>query len=202
MSVALLKAICKWLLVDRETNDGVFAHCFLLLTWNLGCRVNNTMIIKFKDISWSHSFDCFHILFAHSKTNQTGDDSQYPRHIFSNPTEPIVCPIFSLSMYFTSCFSGTPCHDEYFLFPGKKQEHRFSQILHRVLLEHRQEVKAMGYELNQIGSHSIRKGAASYLTSMPGKFFLFYWFINLFLIFFINCVLLIFRRPISCSLLS
>jgi hypothetical protein len=172
MSVALLKLICKWLLVERETNDGVFAHCFLLLTWNLGCRVNNTMIIKFKNISWLHSFDCFHILFAHFKTNQTvDDDSQYPWHFFSNPTQPIVCPILSLSMYFTSCFSGTLCHDKDFLFPGKKQEHWFIQILQRILLQHRQEVKAMGYKLTQIGSHSIRIGAAaSYLTSMPGKF--------------------------------
>lgn len=171
MSVALLKKLCKWFLTCRETNDGVFAHFFLLLTWNLGCRVNNTTIIKFEDVSWSHCFDCFQVLFAHSKTDPTGDDSLYPRHIFANPSEPLVCPILSMSMYFTSCFSGKLVNKGEYLFPGKQQEHRFNRILSRILLQNESEVKTMGYELFQIGSHSIRKGAASYLTSMPGKCF-------------------------------
>ena len=41
MSVELLKKICGWLL-DYGTPDGPFAHCYLLLTWNLCCRSNNT----------------------------------------------------------------------------------------------------------------------------------------------------------------
>jgi hypothetical protein len=172
MSVALFRKLCHWLLLDRQTNDGVFAHCFLLLTWNLGCRVNNTTIIKFQDISWSHCFDCFQILFAHSKTDQTGEHSLYPRHIFANPCDSIVCPVLSLSIYFASCFSGAEQSQDSYLFPGKQQEHRFSNIINRVLSENVDDVKALGYELSQIGSHSIRKGSASYLTSMPGKFFI------------------------------
>jgi hypothetical protein len=61
MSIPLLKLICKWSLLDCETNDGTFVHCFLLTTWNRGCLVNNTTIIKFRDISWAHSFDCFQV---------------------------------------------------------------------------------------------------------------------------------------------
>jgi hypothetical protein len=171
MSVALLRKLCKWFLLSKETNDGVFAHCFLLLTWNLGCRVNNTTIIKLQDITWAHCFDCFHILFAHSKTDPTGDNSQYPRHIFGNPVDPLVCPLLSLAMYFSSCFSGNAVQRNDFLFPGKQQEHRFGRILNRVLAANEEEVKSIGYDINQIGSHSIRKGAASYLTSMPGMFF-------------------------------
>jgi hypothetical protein len=170
MSVPLLKSLCKWFLQLRETNDGVFAHCFLLMTWNLGCRVNNTTIIKLRDISWAQCFDCFHIVFAHSKTDQTGEESQYPRHIFSNPADPFVCPLLSLSMYFSTCFEIRVTNDD-FLFPGNGQENRFSKILTRVLAAHRVEVQNLGYELSTIGSHSIRKGAASYLSSMPGKFF-------------------------------
>ena len=37
MSVDLYKKLCGWLL-DWNTNDGVFGHCFLVLTWNLSCR--------------------------------------------------------------------------------------------------------------------------------------------------------------------
>jgi hypothetical protein len=171
MSVALLKLVCKWFLLDRETNDGVFAHCFLLLTWNLGCRVNNTTIIRLQDITWANCFDCFHMLFAHSKTDPTGDNSQYPRHIFANPSEPLVCPVLSLALYFSCCFSGGTTHTANSpLFPGARQEHRFSRFLARILEEHEQEVKDLGYELSQIGSHSIRKGAASYITSLPGNY--------------------------------
>jgi hypothetical protein len=106
MSVPLLKSLCKWFLQLRETKDGVFDHCFLLITWNLGCRVNNTTIIKLRDISWAQCFDCFHNVFAHSKTEQTGEESQYRQHIFSNPADPFVCLLLSLSMYFSACFEN------------------------------------------------------------------------------------------------
>jgi hypothetical protein len=170
MSIPLLKMLCKWFLLDRETNNGLFAHCFLLMMWNLGCRVNNTTIIKFCDISWANNFDCFQVLFAHSKTNQTGEEALYPRHIFGNPFEPLVCPILSLSMYFTSCFNRFVSADDY-LFPGKGQEARFTKALLRVLKENEAEVKGLGYEISSIGLHSIRKGAFSYLSSLPGKIF-------------------------------
>jgi hypothetical protein len=55
----------------RETSDGVFEHCFLSISWNLGCRVNNAVHIKLRDIGWANSFDCFQILFAHTKTDPT-----------------------------------------------------------------------------------------------------------------------------------
>jgi hypothetical protein len=76
ISVRLLHSICGWLL-NYQTEDGVFAHCFLLLTWNLACRVNNTACIKLSDMNWT-GFDCFTVTFAHSKTDQVGDESKYP----------------------------------------------------------------------------------------------------------------------------
>ena len=45
MSVDLYKKLCGWLL-DWNTNDGVFGHCFLVLTWNLSCRAHNTANIQ------------------------------------------------------------------------------------------------------------------------------------------------------------
>jgi hypothetical protein len=145
---------------------------FLLLTWYLGCRVNNTIIIWLKDITWANCFDCFHILIAHSKTDPTGDNCQYPRHIFANPTEPLVCPVLCLIMYFSTCFSGGVHFTENAtICPGTLQEHCFSRFLNCILKEHEVEVKALGYDVSQIGSHSIQKCAASYITSMPGNFF-------------------------------
>jgi hypothetical protein len=176
MSTKLLVELCKWFLQLRETNDGVFAHCFLLLTWNLGCRVNNTINIKFQDIAWSKMFDCFQIHFAHSKTDQTGDDSAYPRHIFANPSNALVCPLLSLSMYLSCCFNSMDVTKADYLFPGQKQEQRFSKLLNRVLTDNIEQLNSLGYDINQIGTHSIRKGSASFLTSLPGKFFFKFFF--------------------------
>jgi hypothetical protein len=38
----------------------------------------------------------------------------------------------------------------------------------KVLKENHVEVRAMGFEVRNLGTHSIRKGASSYLTSLPG----------------------------------
>jgi hypothetical protein len=58
-----------------------------------------------------------------------------------------------------------------FLFPGKQQEQRFNRILNQLLEDIEAEVKRLGYKLVQIGLHSIRKGASSYIMSMPGIIF-------------------------------
>jgi hypothetical protein len=38
----------------------------------------------------------------------------------------------------------------------------------KVLKQHEDEVRSMGFEVRNLGTHSIRKGASSYLTSLPG----------------------------------
>ena len=54
------------------------------------------------------------------------------------------------------------------LFPGPDQYQRFSCMLSRVINEHSEEVHALGFNPSEIGTHSIRKGAISYLSSLPG----------------------------------
>jgi hypothetical protein len=67
LSVQIFRALCGWFL-DLQTVDGHFAHCFLVLTWNLACRVNNTACIKLSDVKWKE-FDCYIVTFSHSKTD-------------------------------------------------------------------------------------------------------------------------------------
>ena len=66
MSVELHKKLCGWLL-DWNTSDGVFGHCFLVLTWNLSCHAHNTANIQLCEIEWPSTFDAFEIYFAHMK---------------------------------------------------------------------------------------------------------------------------------------
>jgi hypothetical protein len=120
------------------------------------------------DIEWSSTFDAFSVHFAHSKTDQTGLESRYAHNISANAKEPKLCVVTYLAFYFTAYFNINHIHESSLLFPGANQEQRFAKNLYAVLAEHEAGVNAMGYELNQIGSHSIRKVAATYLTSLVG----------------------------------
>ena len=167
MSVELLKKLLEWFW-EYNTCDGVFAHCYLIMTWVLMCRSENTALIKLSDIAWSTSFDCFQVFFSHSKTDQVGDEARHPRHIYANSVLPLLCPVTSLSFYLSCCFNTQNLTDHSFLFPGPHQEVRFSRMLARLLRERAVEIRQLGYEIDKIGTHSIRKGASTYLTSLPG----------------------------------
>ena len=142
MSVDLYKKLCGWLL-DWNTNDGVFGHCFLVLTWNLSCRTHNTANIRLCEIEWGSTFDAFEIYFAHMKTDQTGDEAKYSRHLYANPCCPLICPVLSLAFYFLCC-CNLPQSSESQLFPGQDQYQRFSEMLSRVIRDHEAEVSELG----------------------------------------------------------
>ena len=134
MSVELLKAVCGWLL-ERATPTDVWTQCYLLLCWNLCCRSNNVAYLKLSDISWCGDFDCFAVYFAHTKTDQTGKESRYARHIYANPTCVPVCPVTALAFYFSTNFNISAVSNNSLLFPGKNQEQRFENNLLSVLYE-------------------------------------------------------------------
>ena len=76
MSVELYRHVCRWF-VDWGSLDGIFAHTFTILSWNLACYVNNTAKIHLKDIEWASTFDAYEIFFVHTKTDQTGKEAKY-----------------------------------------------------------------------------------------------------------------------------
>ena len=145
MSVDLYKRICGWLL-KCGTTDGLFTHCFLTLTWNLACQSQNTSLVKLRDIIWSTCFDAFQVFFEHSKTDQLGEKSKYLHHLYANPLDLSICPVMSLSLYFTSCFNCPVMLDSY-LFPGRDQEEHFSKILKQILVQHEVAVVELGNDI-------------------------------------------------------
>ena len=76
MSVELYCRVCRWF-VDWGTLDGIFAHTFTILSWNLACHANITAKIRLKDIQWASTFDAYEIFFAHIKMDQTGKEAKY-----------------------------------------------------------------------------------------------------------------------------
>ena len=166
MSVELYTKLCGWFL-NWATLDGVFCYSFLVFSWNLACRSNNTGDVYLSDINWATYFDTFDIFFAHTKTDQTGNDAKYPCHLFANPMNPLICPVFALSVYF-SCCCNSPLDIRSPLFPGSDQHSRFRDALGACLRENEEKVNTLGFSVWDIGTHSIRKGAVSYLASLVG----------------------------------
>ena len=168
MTPKLFESLCRWFM-EWGTIEGVFATCFLVLTWHLACRSNNTGKIKTSHMQWTY-FDALHVRFRHTKTQKHGEARKHKRACYSNPFRPEMDLPFVLGIYLATAFNTQQKRGSR-LFPGghKSQSARMGNLLKKVLLEHEAEVLAMGYDrLDEIGLHSIRKGISTYLASMPG----------------------------------
>lgn len=159
LSYQLYCEICEWMWQDK-TPSGRFAHLFLVLSWNLACRSSNTKTIHFHHLSWTN--DCLQIYFAHQKNDQTGDRPRDPRHVYGNPYKPAICPLLTLISYLLV----TPPTSDTALFPGGNQYNRFCKYF-ETLLESKREyiLRNYGINIDDIGAHSSRKGASTYMTS-------------------------------------
>jgi hypothetical protein len=164
MNVELYQAMCTWFL-EMGTDEGIFAHCFLVTTWNLTCRANSNSQVCFDHMFWTIS-DSLEIHFTHHKGDQMGDHAACPRHLYANPLQPAVCPIFAVAIYLMT-FNTLPTLTGR-LFSGKNQVKRFSDIIKDILKVHKDEVCRYGHEVKDIGTHSIQKGAATYASNCPG----------------------------------
>ena len=159
LSFELYSDLCRWMYEDSSA-AGRFAHLFLVLSWNLACRSSNTKTIHYHHLAWNQ--DSLQIYFAHMKNDQTGERPRDPRHVYANPYNPAICPILTLITYLLV----TPPSADTALFPGTQQYNRYNKYL-RALLERKREyiMRNYGIDVSDIGAHSARKGASTYLTS-------------------------------------
>ena len=147
--------------LEASTRESVFENSFFTLCWGLMARVGNIEAICLNHIEWEN--DSFVIYFAQGKTDQGGENAKYPRHLYANPTCPQICPVLNLPIYLL-CF---PIQDSQVkLFHGSSQYERFRKQLDKNLkLNCLAELDSRGLGVEQIGTHSIRKGAASFAAS-------------------------------------
>ena len=154
MSFALYKLLCKKMMEDGS-KSAVFAHAFLTLTWNLVCRSKNTVYIHRNHIAWAT--DSMSIQFAHMKTDMEGSHSAQKRHVYANPHCVPICAVTAVAKYlavFEAKTSGM-------LF-DKGSYGRFGQYLGNLVKSNKTAVEQLGVNIEDIGVHSIRKGAATY----------------------------------------
>jgi hypothetical protein len=72
-------------LVTKGSKDFSFAHCDLVLSWNLMSRVSNDLGMKFGHLEWEN--DSMVSYFGQMKNEQFGEKRD-PKHIFANPIMP------------------------------------------------------------------------------------------------------------------
>ncbi|KAG5189198.1 hypothetical protein JKP88DRAFT_177289, partial [Tribonema minus] len=96
---------------------------------------------------------------------QAGLQSKHPRHIYANPLAPEICPILSLGIFWMSY--GLNSDISMRLFTGRHQydRHVYSKVLKRVVQSQAGNVRLLGGKPDEIGAHSSRKGAASWVSS-------------------------------------
>ena len=92
MPFALYKALAAHFYKEGDIQSATY----LILTWNLCCRTNNTEGIKMLHIGWHR--DALRIAFGLTKSNQDAERDEW-RLIFANPDEPVICPITALCLY-------------------------------------------------------------------------------------------------------
>jgi hypothetical protein len=116
--------------------------------------------------------DIYLYIFMHSNLiflmlHCQGKRGNEPVHVYANPLDPVVCPILCLAvMIFSRSHRITPQ-----LFPGQEQHKRFCVIL-RTVLDRLTDAEQLHLgnsgSPEYLGSHSTRKGAASYVGTMNG----------------------------------
>ena len=135
---------------------------YLILSWNLACRTNNTESIRMAHIRWHE--DALKIEFSITKTNQENKRAEW-RLIFANPLKPHICPVLSLSLYLMNLSKGLTATDTLFL--GGTPAQTFNKALSQAMRHPEMVSKLLLHGLvpDDIGSHSIRKGAATFLAN-------------------------------------
>lgn len=136
--------------------EGVFAWVFTTLMWNTVGRSINVAELRCCHFNWEN--DSLLVTFSQTKGDRSGESTCDPKHIFANPTNPAVCPITSLCVYLMLHKTENK------IFAGNNEARRYGQILATTL-------RTIGFQVSgspeDIGTHSNRKGAATYCNSFP-----------------------------------
>ena len=146
-----------------SSGEAVVIQPFLLLAWNLAVRSIPVSDLLWRSIGWSG--DHVTISYERSKTDQEGIN-QIPRAIFANPFNPSICPILALGLKVCS-ESSTETRSAPRLFTSEHANKWFSAWLCRTLNDgNTAENDFFGVAPHTIGTHSFRKGAATYVCGL------------------------------------
>jgi hypothetical protein len=161
MSFACYKLLCKKFFQGKK-DEYHFAHLFLLLEWNLIARSDNIVGLHMNDFEFLG--DSLLVYMKKTKTDQEGNHGRVPYHCYFNSVEPELNLGLSLGLYLLTN-PGIISNPHNKLFPAEHQYNRYATILNKVIEENRDEFARIGVRPGTIGTHSARKGAATYAAS-------------------------------------
>ena len=153
---------------DPSHPQYLFAHPYMILTWNLMARSNNVASLLYTHVTVEA--DALVIRLPQQKNDQTGERASGPRHLYANPIRPSICPILSLGIYMLGKVNIT--NQVFNSQDPTTQVTRFGAILRRLMEGPlygddgtETSCESHGRKPEFLGSHSIRKGAATYAAS-------------------------------------
>ena len=153
----------KALEMKEDFHLSLFAHLFLLLCWNLMARSVSVGTIMLQHISWEQ--DSLLITTPKHKGDQEGNNC-YPKHVYANPESPVICPVLSMSLLiFASGWKRDG--SKHMLFQGAATESRFSKWLKATIKTCAVSIGLLGMLAFDIGTHSFRKGVATFVAGCP-----------------------------------
>ena len=159
MSFQVYEKLCE-LMMESEDDEFIFGHCFLTLEWNLMARSDNVVHSHVNHLEWRD--DCLLYYILRSKGDQEGSLSSDPWHVYANPMKPDICPILALGKYLLAnpqVTEGTK------LFSSTDPYQRFSKVLRKCLEDNEAAFNDLGIDIDDIGTHSARKGAATHCST-------------------------------------
>jgi hypothetical protein len=142
--------------------QGIFSWVFILFAWNLISRGRNIGTIMYEHLSWQD--DALTVRMFVKKHDQEGKDCK-PKHVFANPVKPWICPILALAVF---TFTGGPrrAGSKMLVFGNDGAEDRFGKWLRQIISVNEEVLRGMGMSISLIGTHSFRKGTATWLAGM------------------------------------
>jgi hypothetical protein len=95
MSFQVYQKLCELMLKSGDGDE--FAHCFLVLEWNLMARSKNVVDSHMENVYFKN--DCLVFQFAKTKCDQTGKNADQLWHAYVTPNNPTTCPVLSRYLF-------------------------------------------------------------------------------------------------------
>lgn len=92
--------------------------------------------------------------------------NRVPWHVYANPKDPLICPVLALGLKI--CTENDTFDDKPFkLFPSPTSDNTFSTWMRNTVDELAEDPHILlSVPADRIGTHSLRKGAASYVDGL------------------------------------
>lgn len=149
-----------------DVSLGISVHLFMLLSWNLLARCISIASLCFDHFSWAE--DCMTVVFPTHKGDKEGKNA-VAKHVYANPLNPVMCPILSLAIFvFTKGIRLAGSSTIVFGGQAKQNENIFSKWLSKICKDNAEELLSVGVKAENVGTHSFRKGMATFLNGIPG----------------------------------